>query len=269
MSEETVLEVRDVVLGFEEKLVLDHLSLEFWRGHVHAVVGPNGAGKSTLASAVMGLSGYRDFEGDILLDGESLKGLGVDERAGRGITLAWQEPARFEGVSVERFVSAGAKDPSPEAVRRALEAVELAPDAYLSRSVDSTLSGGERKRIELASIIAMEPRVVMMDEPDSGIDVVALERIFDALGRFRETGATVLLITHSPVVLEHADHAFLMCCGRLVEKGSVEKISQYFGEKCIPCDHKNRPQLDGGARWEGSPRPPRGRDRPTAEGGGA
>ncbi|MBD3349440.1 MAG: ATP-binding cassette domain-containing protein, partial [Candidatus Eisenbacteria bacterium] len=246
MEHRSILQVQDVVLGFGDKRVLDHLSLDFWAGHVHAVVGPNGAGKSTLASAVMGLSGYTKYEGDILLDGESLKGLAVDERAGRGITLAWQEPARFEGLSVERFVSAGAKDSSPERVADALEAVELDPARYRDRRVDQTLSGGERKRIELASILAMEPRVVMMDEPDSGIDVVALDRIFEALGRFRETGATVLLITHSPVVLEHADHAFLMCCGRLIEKGSVDEISRYFGEKCIPCDHKNRPEGAGG-----------------------
>jgi Fe-S cluster assembly ATP-binding protein len=256
VSEGAILEVRDLVLEFGDARILDHLTLEFWPGHVHAVVGPNGAGKSTLASAIMGLSGYTDFEGDVVFEGESIRDSSVDRRASLGITLAWQEPARFEGLSVERFVAAGAKGASTGTVADALQAVGLDPATYLTRKVDRTLSGGERKRVELASILAMRPRVVMMDEPDSGIDVEALNRIFEALGRFRETGATVLLITHSPVVLEHADHAFLMCCGRLIVKGSVESISQYFGEKCIPCDHKNRPvqgdapgrrQAEGGA----------------------
>ena len=118
------------------------------------------------------------------------------------------------------------------------------PSDYLNRSVDKTLSGGERKRIELASILTMAPSLVMMDEPDSGIDVEALNKIFQAIARLKENGTTVLLITHSQTVLEQADHAFLMCCGRVVEKGAVDKIMNYFGEKCIPCDHKNQPLLE-------------------------
>jgi Fe-S cluster assembly ATP-binding protein len=122
--------------------------------------------------------------------------------------------------------------------------VGLEPNEYLGRAVDRTLSGGERKRIELASILTMEPRLVMMDEPDSGIDVEALNRIFDAIQFLKEKGSTVLLITHSSTVLEKADHAFLICCGKMVEKGPVDKIIKYFGEKCIPCDHKNEPDLE-------------------------
>jgi Fe-S cluster assembly ATP-binding protein len=84
----------------------------------------------------------------------------------------------------------------------------------------------------------------MMDEPDSGIDVEALEKMFSAIRFLKEKGTTVLLITHSATVLAKADHAFLICCGRLVEKGSTDKIMTYFGEKCIPCDHKNEPDLE-------------------------
>lgn len=241
MSEPSILETRDLALDLGERRVLDHLSLEFWAGYVHAVVGPNGAGKSTLANAVMGLAGYGGFSGDILLAGESLRGLSVDERARRGVTLAWQEPARYEGLTVERFIGAGASDPSREHTGRALERVGLDPDRYLPRAVDRTLSGGERKRIELAAILTMDPRLVLMDEPDSGIDVDALEKIFAAIRRLKEKGTTVLLITHSPTVLKEADHAFLICCGRLMEKGPVKRISEYFGEKCLPCDHPNQP----------------------------
>ena len=187
------------------------------------------------------MPGYRHHDGDILLDGESIAGLPVDERARRGITLAWQEPARFEGLKVDRFIAAGARDKSAARVREVLERVGLDPDRYTRRAVDRTLSGGERKRIELASILAMEPRIVLMDEPDSGIDVEALTRIFDALSDFKERGATVIMITHSQEVLRHAEHAFLICNGHVIDKGAIDKIDGYFGDRCIPCDHENVP----------------------------
>ncbi|HET6495016.1 MAG TPA: ABC transporter ATP-binding protein [Thermoleophilia bacterium] len=236
-----ILELHDVTLELGGKCILNGLNAEFWEGRVHALIGPNGAGKSTLASTIMGLPGYTDFGGDILLDGKSLRDVSVDERARRGITLAWQEPARFEGLRMDRFIAAGAKDQSREKIIEALERVGLDPGRYLTRKVDKTLSGGERKRVELASILAMEPRLVLMDEPDSGIDVEALQRIFDVLADFKAMGTTVIMITHSVTVLEHAEHAFLLCNGRILDKGEVDKISGYFAGHCIPCDHENVP----------------------------
>jgi Fe-S cluster assembly ATP-binding protein len=220
--------------------------MQFWEGHVHAVVGPNGAGKSTLASAVMGLAGYQKYQGDILFQGQSVKGWSIDERARQGITMAWQEPARYEGLSVHKFITAGTGNGNGEMdPGRMLEIVGLDPDKYLNRAVDRTLSGGERKRIELASILAMKPSLVLMDEPDSGIDVEALNRIFDSLDYLKKLGATVLLITHSMEVLRHAEHAFLMCCGRMQSKGMVDQVQKVFFNRCIPCDHKNLPEKNG------------------------
>ncbi len=242
-----VLEVRDVSLTLGDKQILKDLSVDFWEGHIHAIIGPNGAGKSTLASVIMGLPGFTDIAGDVILDGRSLQDVPVDERARRGITLAWQEPARFEGLRVDRFIAAGARDRGTATVRNALEKVGLDPDKYMQRAVDKTLSGGERKRIELASILAMRPRIVLMDEPDSGIDVEALERIFETLREMKSGGVTVILITHSMAVLRQAEHAFLMCNGRLLDKGSVEKISGYFENRCIPCDHTNMPVAEEAA----------------------
>lgn len=236
-----ILELHDITLELGGKPILNDLSVDFWEGHVHALIGPNGAGKSTLASTVMGLPGYTHHSGDILLDGESLRGVPVDERARRGITLAWQEPARFEGLRMDRFIAAGAKVKSRENVEKMLTRVGLDPERYIGRKVDKTLSGGERKRVELASILAMEPRIVLMDEPDSGIDVEALQRIFDALADFKAMGTTVIMITHSMAVLEHAEHAFLLCNGHILDKGSVDKISGYFANNCIPCHHENMP----------------------------
>lgn len=230
-----ILELKHVTLELGGKRILNDLSLEIWRGHIHALIGPNGAGKSTMANLIMGLSGYTEFEGDVLFEGRSLRGLPVDQRARRGITLAWQEPARFEGLSVRTFLKAAAKDKGEEKFREVLDQVGLDPDKYLDRTADRTLSGGERKRVELASILAMEPKLVLMDEPDSGIDVEALDRIFAALKILQEKGTTVVAITHSLAVLRQAEHAFLLCCGQLVNKGSVEKIASYFERKCVPC----------------------------------
>jgi Fe-S cluster assembly ATP-binding protein len=239
MGEKVILSVEHLNLVLGDKHILNDLSIEFWEGHIHAVLGPNGAGKSTLASAIMGLSGYREFEGDIRFDGTSIRALPIDARARLGITMAWQEPARFEGLTVARFIGAGLQNGLSPA--SALEIVGLDPDAYLNRIVDRTLSGGERKRIELASILVMKPKLVLMDEPDSGIDVEALRRIFDAMHYLKDHGTTVLLITHSQEVLRAAEHAFLICCGRLLEKGSVEKINSFFANRCLPCNHKNEP----------------------------
>lgn len=237
----SLLSIQNLSQSFDGKPILDGLTLDFWEGHIHAVVGPNGAGKSTLANTIMGLHGYTNHGGEIYFDGESLRDVPVEERARRGITLAWQEPARFEGLSVLRFVGAGSKRKDPAHIKSILELLGMEGERYLHRSVDRTLSGGERKRIELASILAMEPRLILMDEPDSGIDVEALEHIFAALRQLKEQGATVIMITHSRTVLEQADHAFLMCNGQLRDKGPVSLVGRYFIDRCLPCDHINEP----------------------------
>jgi len=236
-----IVEVQNVNLTLGGKKILVSLNIDFWKGHIHAIVGPNGAGKSTLACTIMGCEGFGNFEGDILFEGESIKSLSIDQRARKGITLGWQEPARFEGLSVRKFISTIAKNKKEDSIREKLTWLNLNPDLYMDRSVDKTLSGGERKKIEVASILAMEPTFVMLDEPDSGIDVESLDNIFEALRFLKKCGATVVLITHSLAVLKQAEHGFLMCHGRILEKGSVEKLSRYFENKCIPCDHKNIP----------------------------
>ena len=242
MNDQTMLRIDRVGLELGQRQILDDVTLDVWRGHVHAIVGPNGAGKSTLAATVMGLAGYRHHSGEIRFDGELLNDRSIDERARLGITLAWQEPARYEGLSVRRFIAAGAREARNDRVAETISLVGLDPKKYADRAIDRTLSGGERKRIELASIIAMDPKLVMMDEPDSGIDVDALDRIFDAIQQLKRQGTTVLLITHSQAVLRQADHAFLICDGHLMCKGSLEKVEAMYGQRCIPCDHQNNPR---------------------------
>jgi Fe-S cluster assembly ATP-binding protein len=235
------LQVKNLGITLGKSRILDDINIDFWDGHIHAIVGPNGAGKSTLASIIMGREGYRDFDGDVFFNDESLKQLNINERARRGITMAWQEPARFEGLSVSSFLLAGAKEKNVETVDYALSTVGLEPADYRNRAVDKTLSGGERKKIELASILVMDPKVVLLDEPDSGIDVSSLNKIFDVIKILKDKGTTVILITHSETVLEQAEHAFLICDGTLMRKGVTEKIFSFYVDVCDTCEHKAKP----------------------------
>jgi Fe-S cluster assembly ATP-binding protein len=242
-----LLEVKNLSLHINGKHILRDVTLDVWRGHIHALVGTNGAGKSTLASAIMGLEGYREVTGKIYFNGERIDDLSIDQRAQKGITFGWQEPARYEGISVNDFVGAGISNDENDKeaiIADALQQVGMKPDDYLTRAVDETLSGGERKKIELASIIAMNPPFIMLDEPDSGIDVATLERMADAIKLLKERGTTVLLITHSLAVMRQADHAFLMCDGQIIEKNTADKIIPYFEQNCIPCNHKNKPDIE-------------------------
>ncbi|MDD5086813.1 MAG: ABC transporter ATP-binding protein [Candidatus Nanoarchaeia archaeon] len=232
-----ILELKNIVFQKDEKKIIDGVSLSIEEGMVYAVVGPNGAGKSTLANIIMGLEGYKDIQGDILFDNESIVNLSVTDRAKKGITLSWQEPSRFEGLKVKTYLKFSGKND----INNALKMVGLDPQEYLERSVDSTLSGGERKRIEIASIIAMKPRLVILDEPDSGIDIEAINKIFETIKYLKESGTTVILITHSLDVLKKAEYAFILCNGKIIDKGKAGEVGNYFIERCMSCRHKNIP----------------------------
>ena len=237
-----ILEISKLSLSLNGKKILRNVTMDIWKGHIHAIVGPNGAGKSTLASAIMGLEGYRDIQGIITFNGTPLNDLSIDERARLGITFGWQEPARYEGLLVRDFLGAAAKHADEHSLSSCLSRVGLNPPEYLDRAVDKTLSGGERKKVELASILAMDPALIMLDEPDSGIDVATLEKMFEVIQELKNKGTTIILITHSLAVLRQADHAFLMCHGEILEKAVAEKIIPYFEHNCIPCPHKNEPR---------------------------
>lgn len=237
-----ILEISKLNLSLNGKKILRNVTMDIWKGHIHAIVGPNGAGKSTLASAIMGLEGYRDIQGTITFNGTLLNDLSIDERARLGITFGWQEPARYEGLLVRDFLGAPAKNIDERILSSCLSQVGLNPSEYLDRAVDKTLSGGERKKVELASILAMDPALILLDEPDSGIDVATLEKMFEVIQQLKNKGTTILLITHSLAVLRQADHAFLLCHGEILEKAVAEKIIPYFEQNCIPCPHKNEPR---------------------------
>ena len=240
-----LLTVNDVKLTIDGKPILKGVNLVVNEGEIHAVLGPNGAGKSTLASLVMGINELKEPDsGEILFLDKLVNGLTITERAKLGITLAWQEPARFEGVTVEEYLRISGRENPDLDVVECLELVGL-DCSYLNRFVDDTLSGGERKRVELASILAMKPKLAILDEPDSGIDFASMEDIANMIKTMRDRGTTVLMITHREEIAEIADRATLMCDGKVVQTGNPREVGQKFKTMCVKCEVRN-PELVGG-----------------------
>ncbi len=231
-----VLTLNDVRLKIEGKEILKGVSLNVNKGEIHAILGPNGAGKSTLASILMGINGLSaPTSGEIVLNGDLINGLSIYERARKGLTLAWQEPARFEGLTVEDFLKISGRNNPELNIEKCLLAVGLSPDVYLSRFVDDSLSGGERKRVELASILALKPNFVILDEIDSGIDFTSIEDFQAVLDDMKKDGMTILMITHNEKLLSSADRASLLCNGKIVKTSDPETIKKRF-EECKVCE---------------------------------
>ena len=214
--------------------LLNGLFLAIDPGEVHALIGANGTGKSTLACLVMGCEGYRPVSGEILFNGTPIAGLSLHERARLGITMAWQEPVRFEGLSVREYLSIKNKE---AALSPFLELVGLNPALYLQRMADKSLSGGERKRIELASVLALRPKLAILDEPDSGIDMLSTQDIINVIKAFKQDGASVFLITHREEIALIADRASQLCNGKIICTGTPEKVAEHYkARQCLMCD---------------------------------
>jgi Fe-S cluster assembly ATP-binding protein len=229
-----LLEIKDIVYRVKGKEILSGLFLSIESGEVHAILGTNGTGKSTLAYLIMGCEGYRPTSGEIIFSGKIINDLKIHKRAQLGITMAWQEPVRLEGISVKNYLALKNKDLNPSLY---LELVGLHPELYLQRMVDKSLSGGERKRIELASILALNPRLAILDEPDSGIDMLSTQDIINVINVFKKNGSSVLLITHREEIAMIADKASLLCWGKIVCSGNPQKVAQYYkSRKCLICD---------------------------------
>jgi Fe-S cluster assembly ATP-binding protein len=230
----SVLEIDDLTFKTEDKRILDGFSLTIGASEVHALLGTNGTGKSTLAYMVMGCEGYSPASGEIIFEGSVINDLRIHERAKLGITMAWQEPVRFEGISVQDYLALGNRDISPSVY---LEMVGLHPELYLRRMVDKSLSGGERKRIELASALAVNPKLAILDEPDSGIDMLSTQDIINVINAFRKNGSSVLLITHREEIALISDRASQLCAGKIVCCGSPAKVAEYYkSRQCLVCN---------------------------------
>ncbi|MDF1556737.1 MAG: ABC transporter ATP-binding protein [ANME-2 cluster archaeon] len=234
-----MLIIKGVTLIRDGKVILHEIDLKIADRSIHSIMGPNGSGKSSLAYTIMGCSDYSPSSGTIEFNGFDLTHAGLSQRAAAGITLAWQEPARFEGLSVRDYLSIGTKGKiDPKELEQTLDLVNMNPKRYLEREVGESLSGGERKRIELASIVTVRPKLAILDEPDSGIDVISIKDVINLIHVLKHNGASVLVITHRPEIVEIGDSASLICEGRITMTGTPTEVSEYYQQRCGPCSRE-------------------------------
>ncbi len=233
----TTLEIKDlqvqVATDDGPKQILKGVTLTINDGETHAIMGPNGSGKSTLAYSIAGHPKYEVTGGSVTLDGQDVLAMTVDERARAGLFLAMQYPVEVPGVSVSNFLRTAKTAIDGEApklrtwvkdVNGALERLNLDP-TFGTRSVNEGFSGGEKKRHEIAQLELLDPRVAVLDETDSGLDIDAVKVVAEGVNRFREReGKGVLLITHYTRILRYIqpDFVHVFVDGRLVDEGGPE-----------------------------------------------
>ncbi len=227
------LEIRDLHVSVEDKEILTGVDLTIRSGETHAIMGPNGSGKSTLAYAIAGHPKYTVTSGTITLDGEDVLEMAVDERARAGVFLAMQYPVEVPGVSVSNFLRTAATAVRGEAPKlrlwvkeqkEAMARLKMDP-GFSERSVNEGFSGGEKKRHEILQLELLKPKIAVLDETDSGLDVDALKDVSEGVNRVREGGETgVLLITHYTRILKYIepDHVHVFAGGKIVESGGKE-----------------------------------------------
>ena len=236
-----MLEVENLQLKLNGKLTIDGLNLHINKGEIYGILGENGTGKTSIAHLIMGTNSYKPTMGRIIFEGQDITELSVSQRAKKGISLAWQEPVRIEGLTVGDYLKLSGNNFSIEQVKHCLEMVGLEPAQYLDRDIDNTLSGGERKRIELASLLAMHPKLAILDEPDSGIDIISLPLILNNIVEMSKQGSSVLLITHNEKVAEITHRVSVLCAGKILMTGAPAEMSQWFKDNCQSCPHINEP----------------------------
>jgi Fe-S cluster assembly ATP-binding protein len=226
------LEIRDLWASIDGEMILKGVNLVLPKGQVHALMGPNGAGKSTLGKILAGDPEYQVEKGDILLDGESILDLSPDERARRGLFLAFQYPVEVPGVTIANFLRLalqarlGREVGVAEFWTKVKKALELLDwdEGYLSRYLNEGFSGGEKKRNEILQLLVLEPTYAILDETDSGLDIDALKVVARGVNAMRGAGFGALVITHYQRLLNYIvpDRVHVMMDGRVVAEGGPE-----------------------------------------------
>ncbi|HLV39528.1 Fe-S cluster assembly ATPase SufC [Xanthomarina sp.] len=231
-----MLKIKNLHASVENKAILKGINLVINPGEVHAIMGPNGSGKSTLASVIAGKEDYDVTEGEILLFDESIDELGPDERAHRGVFLSFQYPVEIPGVSVTNFIKTainetrkakGLEDmPANEMLKLIREKSELLEidRKFLSRSLNEGFSGGEKKRNEIFQMAMLEPKLAILDETDSGLDIDALRIVANGVNKFKSKDNAVIIITHYQRLLDYIvpDFVHVIHNGRIVKSGGKE-----------------------------------------------
>lgn len=233
-----MLEIRNLHarVAEDEKQILKGLNLSVGAGEVHAIMGPNGGGKSTLANVIAGRETYEVTEGEILLDGEDLLEMEADARAHKGVFMAFQYPVEIPGVSNTYFLRAAVNakrkangEPELDAmkfmkmIREKIDLLEL-PQDLLQRSVNEGFSGGEKKRNEVFQMAVLEPKLCVLDETDSGLDIDAMRIVANGVNALRSPERSFVIVTHYQRLLDHIvpDFVHILKDGRIIKSGTKE-----------------------------------------------
>jgi len=233
-----MLELKNITMRVEDgREILRHLDLNIAENKFVVITGPNGGGKSTLAKLIAGI--YRPAEGRIFLGGEDVTELSVTERARRGVTFAFQQPVRFKGVTVRDLLSIAARGENADEQRLCgyLYDVGLCAKSYLDREVDASLSGGEIKRIEIATAIARRTKLSIFDEPEAGIDIWSFHHLTGVFEKMRrENDGSIVIISHQERIFELADEIIVMADGQVGMQGAREEILPRLLSCENPCN---------------------------------
>ncbi|WP_452596627.1 Fe-S cluster assembly ATPase SufC [Pontimicrobium sp. MEBiC01747] len=231
-----MLKINNLHASVEDKSILKGINLEVKAGEVHAIMGPNGSGKSTLASVIAGKEEYEVEKGEIILEGEDINELAAEERAHKGIFLSFQYPVEIPGVSVTNFMKTsinenrkakGLEDmPAKDMLKLIREKSELLEidRKFLSRSLNEGFSGGEKKRNEIFQMAMLEPKLAILDETDSGLDIDALRIVANGVNKLKSKDNAVVVITHYQRLLDYIvpDYVHVLYKGKIVKSGGKE-----------------------------------------------
>ncbi|WP_228236759.1 Fe-S cluster assembly ATPase SufC [Allomuricauda sp. M10] len=231
-----MLEIKNLHASVEDKEILKGIDLKVNAGEVHAIMGPNGSGKSTLASVIAGKEDFEVEEGSIVLEGEDLDELAPEERAHKGIFLSFQYPVEIPGVTVTNFIKTAINEsrkangqeemPANEMLKKIREKSELLEidRKFLSRSLNEGFSGGEKKRNEIFQMAMMEPKLAILDETDSGLDIDALRIVANGVNKLRNKDNAIIVITHYQRLLDYIvpDFVHVLYNGKIVKSGTKE-----------------------------------------------
>lgn len=231
-----MLQIKNLHASVEDKEILKGINLHVKAGEVHAIMGPNGSGKSTLASVVAGKEDFEVTQGEILLEGKDIKELDPEERAHKGVFLSFQYPIEIPGVTVTNFIKTainesrkaqGLEDmPASEMLKKIKEKADLLEidRKFLSRSLNEGFSGGEKKRNEIFQMAMMEPKLAILDETDSGLDIDALKVVSKGVNKLRNKDNAVIVITHYQRLLDYIvpDFVHVLMNGKIVKSGTKE-----------------------------------------------
>ena len=231
---EKLLDIRELHAGVEGKEILKGLNLSVNKGEVHVILGPNGSGKSTLMNIVMGHPKYQVTGGTMAFEGEDMSGLTTFERARKGVFLSFQTPEEIPGITVENMIRTARQAITGEKVKllpfrkelkAAMQDLKMKPE-YAQRYMNVGFSGGEKKRSEILQLLMLQPKLALLDETDSGLDVDAVQIVSEGVAKFHTEENSCIIITHNTRILEKlkVDKVHVLMNGHIVEEGGAELI---------------------------------------------